>query len=290
MEFNSLTSTYTLANGNEIPCIGFGTWQSADGDEAYTAVLSALKNGYRHIDTAAAYGNEESVGRAINDFLAQSGTKREELFITTKLWNDDHGYDSTKKAIELSLKKLNLEYLDLYLIHWPNPLKFRDSWEQKNAESWRAMEEAYGAGKLKAIGVSNFCERHLEALAKTSKIAPMVNQIKICPGQPQRELCEYSRNHGMVVEGYSPLGTGGIFSSKEMQELSKKYGRSIAQICVRWSLEEGCLPLPKSVHEERIIENAKVFDFELEKSDCDLIAGLTGLEIKQNRNPDEAPF
>ena len=290
MIFNSLTSTFTLANGNKIPCIGFGTWQSTDGDEAYNAVLSALKNGYRHIDTAAAYGNEESVGRAINDFMAQSGVAREELFVTTKLWNDDHGYESTKKAIETSLKKLNLTYFDLYLIHWPNPLKFRDSWEQKNAESWRAMEEAYNAGVLKAIGVSNFCERHLEALAKTAKIAPMVNQIKICPGQAQRELCEYSRSHGMVVEGYSPLGTGGIFSSKEMQELSKKYGRSIAQICVRWSLQEGCLPLPKSVHEERIIENSKIFDFELEKSDCDLIANLTGLEIKQARNPDEAPF
>lgn len=290
MKFNSPTSTFTLANGNKIPCIGFGTWQSTDGDEAYNAVLSALKNGYRHIDTAAAYGNEESVGRAINDFLSQSGIKREELFVTTKLWNDDHGYESTKKAIETSLKKLNLTYFDLYLIHWPNPLKFRDSWEQKNAESWRAMEEAYEAGNLKAIGVSNFCERHLEALAKTAKIAPMVNQIKICPGQAQRKLCEYSRNHGMIVEGYSPLGTGGIFSSNEMQELSKKYGRSIAQICVRWSLEEGCLPLPKSVHEERIIENAKIFDFELEKSDCDLIANLTGLEIKPARNPDEAPF
>lgn len=290
MNFTSLTSTYKLSNGNEIPCIGFGTWQSEDGDEAYNAVLSALKAGYRHIDTAAAYGNEESVGKAINDFLREFGVKREELFITTKLWNDDHGYESTKKAIEFSLKSLNLTYLDLYLIHWPNPLKFRSCWEQKNAESWRAMEESYQAGLLKAIGVSNFCERHLEALSKTAKIAPMVNQIKICPGQAQRELAEYSRAHDMVVEGYSPLGTGGIFSSGEMQKLSQKYNRSIAQICIRWSLQEGCLPLPKSVNETRIIENTKVFDFELEKSDCELIAGLTDLEIKQARNPDEAPF
>ena len=290
MDCNSLTSTFTLANGNAIPCIGFGTWQSADGDEAYTAVLSALKAGYRHIDTAAAYENEESVGKAINDFLRESGVKRSELFVTTKLWNDDHGYESTKTAIQTSLKKLNLDYLDLYLIHWPNPLKFRDSWEQKNAESWRAMEESYEAGTLKALGVSNFCERHLEALAKTANIAPMVNQIKICPGQAQRELAAYSKNHGMIVEGYSPLGTGKILSSADMQRLSQKYNRSIAQLCVRWSLQEGCLPLPKSVHEERIIENAQVFDFELEKSDCDLIANLTGLEIRANRNPDEAPF
>lgn len=290
MTFTSLTSAYTLPNGNEIPCIGFGTWQSEDGDEAYNAVLSALRNGYRHIDTAKAYGNEESVGKAINDFLRESGVKREELFITTKLWNDDHGYDSTKKAIELSLKSLNLTYLDLYLIHWPNPLKFRGCWEQKNAESWRAMEESYEAGLLKAIGVSNFCERHIEALEKTAKIAPMVNQIKICPGQAQRELAAYCRNKNILVEGYSPLGTGGIFSSGEIQKLSQKYNRSIAQICIRWSLQEGCLPLPKSVREERIIENSKVFDFELEKADCDLIANLTDLEIKTARNPDEAPF
>ena len=290
MNFKSLTDTFTLANGNKIPCIGFGTWQSEDGDEAYNAVKSALKNGYRHIDTATAYENEESVGRAINDFLRESGTKREEIFVTTKLWNADHGYEETKKAIDLSLKKLNLDYLDLYLIHWPNPLKFRSCWQEKNAESWQAMEEAYEAGKIRALGVSNFCERHLEALSKTAKIAPMVNQIKVCPGQSQRELAEYSRAHGMVVEGYSPLGTGKIFSSEEMQRLSQKYNRTIAQICVRWSLQEGALPLPKSTHEERIIENARVFDCELEKSDCELIAGLTGLEIRPNRNPDEAQF
>ena len=290
MEFNSLTSAYTLANGNKIPCVGFGTWQSADGDEAYNAVLSALKNGYRHIDTATAYENEESVGRAINDFLRESGLSRSELFITTKLWNADHGYEATKKAIDLSLKKMNLDYLDLYLIHWPNPLKFRDCWEEANAGSWKAMEEAYGEGKLRALGLSNFRQHHIEALEKTAKIKPMVNQLMVCPGQAQRELCEFSRKRGMIIEGYSPMGTGKIFSSEKMQALSKKYGRTIAQICIRWSLQEGALPLPKSVHEERIIENAKVFDFELEKSDCDLIAGLTGLEIRQNRNPDEAPF
>ena len=290
MLFNSLTSTFTLSNGNKIPCIGFGTWQSENGEEAYKAVLSALRNGYRHIDTAAAYGNEESVGKAISDFLSESGVKREELFITTKLWNDDHGYESAKNAIQLSLKKLNLNYLDLYLIHWPNPLKFRSCWQEKNAESWRAMEEAYENGVLRAIGVSNFCERHLDSLSKTAKIAPMVNQIKICPGQPQKNLVEYSKKLGMIVEGYSPLGTGGIFSSAEMQSLAQKYNRSIAQICVRWSLQQGCLPLPKSVHEERIIENAKIFDFELESCDCEKIASLTDLEIKQARNPDEAPF
>lgn len=290
MEYNSLTSAFALANGNKIPCLGFGTWQSADGDEAYSAVLCALRNGYRHIDTATAYENEESVGKAINDFLRESGARREDIFVTTKLWNRDHEYDATKAAIELSLQKMGLDYLDLYLIHWPNPVKFRDHWQEANAGSWRAMEEAYEQGKLRALGLSNFRPHHIEALERTAKVAPMVNQIKVCPGQSQRELAEYSRKRGMVVEGYSPLGTGKIFSSEEMRRLSEKYGRSVAQICIRWSLQEGCVPLPKSVHERRIVENARVFDFELEKSDCDLIAGLTGLEITLNRNPDETPF
>lgn len=290
MSLTSLTSFYTLANGNKIPCLGFGTWQSQDGDEAYQAVKAALKNGYRHIDTASAYGNEESVGRAVNDFLKESGVKREELFITTKLWNGDHGYQATEKAISLSLKKLGLDYLDLYLIHWPNPIKFRDCWAEKNAESWQAMEEAYNSGKIKALGLSNFYQRHYDELIKTAKIKPMVNQIKICPGQSQSQLVDFSKEMGMVVEGYSPLGTGGIFSSTQMQEIAKKYNRTIAQICIRWSLQLGCLPLPKSVKEERIIENSKVFDFELDSSDVEKIAGLKNLEINAARNPDEAPF
>ncbi len=290
MIFKSLADSYTLSNKVKIPCIGFGTWQSEEGDEAYNAVLSALKAGYCHIDTAAAYGNEESVGKAINFYLKNSGFKRSDLFVTTKLWNADHGYESTKAAIDASLKKLNLDYLDLYLIHWPNPLKFRDCWAEKNAESWRAMEEAYKAGKLRSIGVSNFCERHLDELLKTAKVKPMVNQIKLCPGQSQDDLVAYSKKLGMVVEGYSPLGTGGIFSNAFMQELAKKYNRSIAQICIRWSLQQGYLPLPKSVTASRIAENAKVFDFELDEADCKKIAKLEGTEIIPARNPDEAPF
>lgn len=290
MDFKSLNDSYTLSNGVKIPCIGFGTWQSADGKEAYDAVLAALESGYRHIDTAAAYGNEESVGKAINDFLKASSVKREELFITTKLWNDDHGYETAKAALETSLKKLNLSYVDLYLIHWPNPLKFRDCWQEKNAESWRAMEESYKEGKTRSIGISNFREHHIVELEKTATIEPMVNQIKVCPGISQKELRKYSEEKGMLIEGYSPFGTGGIFKSEEMQALSKKYNRTIAQICIRWSLQQGVLPLPKSVSKERIAENTKVFDFELENSDCALIENLTGLEIKPNRNPDEAPF
>lgn len=286
----SLTDTLELANGTKIPCIGFGTWQSAEGDECYSAVLTALRTGYRHIDTATVYGNEESVGRAIADFMAESGVKREELFVTTKLWNDDHGYENTHAAIKLSLAKLGLSYVDLYLIHWPNPLKYRDCWQKANERSWKAMEEAYEAGKLRAIGISNFYERHIDVLMQSAKIPPMVNQIKLCPGQTQDVLVSYCKRLRMVVEAYSPLGTGGIFSNTFMKALSEKYDRSIAQLCIRWSLQQGYVPLPKSVTPERIAENAQVFDFALDVADCKAIAELVGLDIKPARNPDEAPF
>lgn len=288
--FSSLKSTYELSNGTKIPCVGFGTWQSPDGEEAYNAVLSALRAGYRHIDTATAYGNEKSVGKAIRDYLEESGTKREEIFVTTKLWNGDHGYENTKRAITSSLESLGLDFVDLYLIHWPNPLKFRSCWQQANAGSWKAMEEAYKEGKLKAIGISNFCERHIDELLKTAEIVPMANQIKICPGIAQKNLADYSRSLGMIVEGYSPFGTGGVFKNEEMKILAQKYGKTVAQICVRWSLQQNVVPLPKSVSKERIEENAKIFDFELSAEDCELISNLKNLEIRPVRNPDEAEF
>ncbi|MBQ6782098.1 MAG: aldo/keto reductase [Treponema sp.] len=290
MQFSSLTDSYMLANGVQIPCIGFGTWQSEDGDEAYNAVKTALQNGYRHIDTATAYGNEKSVGAAIKDFCKENNVRREDLFITTKLWNDDHGYEATQAAIKKSLQLLGVSYVDLYLIHWPNPIKFRDCWAQKNAESWKAMEEAYKAGQLRAIGISNFYGRHITELMKTATIAPMVNQIKLCPGQTQDALVDYCRRANMVLEAYSPLGTGGIFSNPFMRELAQKYDRSIAQICIRWSLQQGYLPLPKSVTPKRIAENTRVFDFELEEADCKAIGELEGAEIRLARNPDEAEF
>lgn len=289
-DFKSLESVFSLSNGVKMPCLGFGTWQSSDGEEAYNAVLSALRLGYRHIDTAAAYGNEKSVGRAIADFLKESSVSRSDLFITTKLWNEDHGYENAKKAIEVSLEKLGLDYLDLYLIHWPNPVKFRSCWQKANAESWAAMEEAVDAGKIRAIGISNFCERHIDELLKTAKIKPMVNQIKVCPGQPQKQLADYSRSLGMVVEGYSPLGTGGIFKNAEIKQLAEKYGRTVAQVCIRWCLQQGVVPLPKSVNPARIEENSKIFDFNLSDEDLERIANLKNLEIRPVRNPDEADF
>lgn len=264
-----------LVNGVEIPVIGFGTWQVQNGQEAYQAVLCALQNGYTHIDTAAVYGNEESVGKAILD----SGIPRERLFITTKLWNQFRGYEETIEAVETSLRKLKLDYIDLYLIHWPNPLKYRDCWEEKNSESWRAMEDLYQMGKIKAIGVSNFLIHHLEALKKTQRIAPMVNQIKLFPGLQQEELCRYCEKEQIVLEAYSPFGTGRIFEVQELKELAQKYNKTVAQICIRYAIQKNRIPLPKSVTRERILSNLKVFDFELEEADVaflDLLPNYVG--------------
>ncbi len=276
---------YKLANGVEIPCIGFGTWQTPDGDVAVEAVKAAIKAGYTHLDTAQAYGNEESVGKAIRE----SGVKREDLFITTKLWNASHSYDLAMSSFEESIHKLGVDYVDLYLIHWPNPIQVRDRWEEANAETWKAMEELYEAGKIRAIGISNFRQHHIDALLKTAKVKPMVNQIRLCPGETQDELVAYSREKGMILEAYSPLGTGKIFEVPEMKQLAEKYGKSIAQICVRWSLQQGYLPLPKSVTASRIAENIDVFDFALEEADVQLIAGLKGC-VGLSGDPDTMPF
>ena len=281
----TLTSTYTLSNEVSIPCIGFGTWQSPDGEIAKNAVLSAISAGYRHIDTAAAYGNEGSVGEAIRE----SGINRKDLFITTKLWNTDHGYDTTMRAFEHSMKLLGLDYLDLYLIHWPNPIKFRDCWQKANAGSWKAFEELYRAGRIRALGVSNFLPHHIDALMETAEIAPMVNQIRLCPGETQDAVVSYCREHHILVEAYSPMGTGKIFKVPQMTALAEKYQRSVAQICIRWSLQMGFLPLPKSVTPARIAENAQVFDFELDEADVTLIASLKGC-CGESQDPDQIHF
>ena len=279
-----LTDTFVLSNGVEIPCVGFGVWQADDGEEAYNAVKCALEVGYRHIDTAAAYNNEKSVGRAIRD----SGIAREEIFVTSKLNNPMHGYEKTLQAFEQTMSDLNLDYLDLYLIHWPNPIHFRDSWQSANAGSWKAFEELYQAGRIRSIGVSNFCERHIDELLKTAIIAPMVNQIKLCPGVTQPGVVDYCKDHNILLQAYSPLGTGKIFDVEEMKYFADKYQRTIAQICIRWSLQMGFLPLPKSVTPSRIEENSRVFDFDLEVDDIETIANLKGCGTA--RNPDETSF
>lgn len=289
-KLTSLKDTYTLNNGREIPALGFGTWQSKDGEEAYNAVYAALDCGYVHIDTATAYSNEESVGRAVNDYLKKSGRKREELFITTKLQNPDHGYERTKKAIEKSLALLGLDYIDLYLIHWPNPIMYRDNWKEMNAESWRAMEEAVRDGKILSLGLSNFRSHHIDALIENAGIMPVINQIKFCPSINQRETAEYSRKKNMLLEAYSPLGTGAVLSDSVMKEIADKYNKSTAQVAIRYSLQSGYIPLPKSVNKDRIRDNADVYDFELSEEDISRIASLKIESLNPPRDPDATPF
>ncbi|MEJ1313537.1 aldo/keto reductase [Latilactobacillus sakei] len=281
----TLTTTYTLANGVQIPVLGFGTWQTPDGDTAIKSVKAALEAGYRHIDTAQAYQNEAGVGTAIQE----SGVARQDLFLTTKIWNANHSYDLTMQSFEESLQKLQTDYVDLLLIHWPNPIDFRDNWEAANAETWRAMEELYNAGKAKAIGVSNFRAHHLEALKKTAKVQPMVNQIFLAPGELEAETVQYSRDNGLLLEAYSPLGTGKIFDVPEMKTLVAKYQRSIPQIALRRSLQHGFLPLPKSVHANYIQENTQLFDFELTPEDMQTIDQLDGV-VGKAKDPDTATF
>lgn len=276
---------YTLSNGVLIPVIGFGTWQTPDDETSIHAVLTALQAGYRHIDTAQGYRNEETVGKAVRE----SGIPREEVFITSKLDNPNHGYDNTMKSFEQTLQKLGTDYLDLFLIHWPNPLQYRSTWQQTNAETWKAFEELYEAGRIKAIGVSNFRQHHIDELMKTAKIPPMVNQIRICPGETQNDLVLYCRERNILLEAYSPLGTGQIFKVPEMAEIAVKYEKTIAQVCIRWSLQNGFLPLPKSGTESCICENLDVFDFELSADDVSMIAGLTGC-VGLSKDPDSVPW
>lgn len=266
---NKLTDTFTLKNGYEIPCIGYGTWQVEDGDVAINAVKEALKRGYRHIDTAAVYGNEVSVGRAIKE----SGINREELFITSKVWNTERGYEKALAAFEESLKKLGLDYLDLYLIHWPaSPSRFENA-DELNLGTWKALTELYKAGRIKAIGVSNFLPHHLEPLVKT-EIVPMVNQIEFHPGYMQSEAVEYCKKHSILIEAWSPLGRGEMLSNETLIKIAAKYDKSVAQLCIRWCLQNGALPLPKSITPSRIEENTKVFDFEISKEDMETINAM----------------
>lgn len=275
---------FELSNGVRIPCIGFGTWQSRDG-EGVAAVKSALEAGYRLIDTAAAYGNELSVGAAIRE----SCVPRNQIFITSKLRNSAHGYDATMEAFEWSTQKLGTDYLDLYLIHWPNPLQFRPIWKEATRGTWRAFEALYRAGRIRAIGVSNFMPHHIKMLMETAAIQPMVNQLKLCPGITQDAAVEYCRARGILVEAYSPFGTGSIFSAPEIREIAARYRKSIGQVCLRWSLQMGYLPLPKSGNPARIRENLDVLDFDLSEEDMAKIASLKG-SCGEAPDPDATNF
>ena len=281
---NRLTDTFKLHNGVEIPCVGFGTWKAPDGETAYNAVRRALEVGYRHIDTAAAYKNEESIGKAIKD----SGIPREEIFVTSKLWNTERGYEKALAAFDKTMERLGLDYLDLYLIHWPAAAHQHDNWDELNQGSWKALIELYRAGKIRAIGVSNFKPHHLESLVK-SEVVPMINQIEIHPGHFTYETVEYCRKYNMLIEAWSPLGSGALLGNELLAGIAEKYGKSVAQVCLRWCLQQGTLPLPKSVTPERIEANTDIFDFELSEDDMNEIntmekTGFSGFD------PDEVDF
>jgi len=281
---NKMSDDFILSNGYKIPCVGFGTWQTPDGATAVSSVKAALTSGYKHIDTAAVYGNEKSVGTGISE----SKVSREELFVTSKVWNKDRGYEKTIAAFNKTLDDLGLDYLDLYLIHWPANAKQFSNWDEINLETWRAMTKLYKEGKIRSIGVSNFLPHHLKSLMKT-EIPPMVNQIEFHPGQMQNETVDYCKKHNMLVEAWSPLGTGRMLSNETLKEISAKYNKSVAQLCIRWCLQNEVLPLPKSVTPSRIKENTEIFDFVISDED---ISTINSMEYcgGSGMNPDEVKF
>ncbi|MCU9811852.1 aldo/keto reductase [Paraclostridium sp. AKS81] len=276
---------YLLNNNYKIPNIGFGTFRTPSGEETEKSVIDAIKSGYRHIDCAAAYGNEKSVGEAIR----KSGVAREELFITSKLWNDDKGYENTLAAFNRTLEDLQLDYLDLYLIHWPIAKASKNNWQEANSESWRALEELYKQGKVKAIGVSNFLGHHLDPLLKTAKIKPMVNQIEIHLGMLQEETVKFCEENNILVEAWAPFSNGQIFNNPVLKEIADQYKKSVAQISLRWIIQKGIIPLPKSVTPERIKNNLDVFDFEIKAQDVEKIDRLTDCG-SSGLHPDEVDF
>ena len=255
----TIKDTTTLHNGVKMPWLGIGVFKVEDGQELVNSLKFAIKNGYRSIDTAAIYGNEESVGQAIRDSLDETTITREDLFITSKVWNDDLGYHSTIAAYEASLKKLGLDYLDLYLIHWPVEGKYKDA--------WRALETLYKEGKIRAIGVSNFQIHHLENLMQAAEIKPMINQVEYHPRLAQMELNAYCKENGIQLEAWSPLMQGQLLDNPTLHDIATKYNKTIAQVILRWDLQNGVVTIPKSTKEHRIISNSNVFDFILSEED-----------------------
>ena len=256
-----------LYNGVKVPEIGFGTWHIKEEKTLENSISWALESGYKHIDTASKYCNEEFIGKT----LKKLKIPRDEIFITSKLWNTDKGYNQTIKAFNETLKRLKTDYLDLYLIHWPKKYK---NWKEDNIETWKAMEMLYKQGKIKAIGVSNFLVQHLEALLKDIDIPPMINQIEYHPGFMQKETVEYCKKNNIIIEAWSPLGSGSMLDNEQLKEIANKYNKSVAQICIKWCLQNGIVTLPKSTNKDRIKENINVYNFNISTDDMNFINSM----------------
>ncbi|MCM8509725.1 aldo/keto reductase [Bacillus amyloliquefaciens] len=276
-----LQAKATLHNGVEMPWFGIGVFKVKEGAELVNAVKTALVHGYRSVDTAAIYGNEEGVGEGIRQGLQEAGLKREDIFVTSKVWNADLGYEETLKAFDTSLEKLGLDYLDLYLIHWPV--------EGKYIDAWRALETLYRDGRIKAIGVSNFQIHHLKHLMKETEIKPMINQVEYHPRLTQKELLAFCTEQGIQLEAWSPLMQGQLLDHPVLQEIAEKYGKSAAQVILRWDLQNGVITIPKSTKKHRIEENANVFDFELSADDMKRIDDLNE-NLRVGPDPDNFDF
>ncbi|AKP76034.1 putative oxidoreductase YtbE [Priestia megaterium Q3] len=278
---NHLRDTVTLHNGVKMPWLGLGVFKVEEGPELVNAVKTAIVKGYRSIDTAAIYENEEGVGEGIRQGLKEAGLSREDIFVTSKVWNADLGYEETLAAYETSLQKLGLEYLDLYLIHWPVEGKYK--------EAWKALETLYKEEKLRAVGVSNFQIHHLEDLMKDGEVKPVINQVEYHPRLTQKELHAFCQKHDIQLEAWSPLMQGELLDNDVLKEIAEKHGKSVAQIILRWDLQNGVVTIPKSTKEHRIVENSSLFDFELDAEDVSKIN-----ELNQNHrvgpDPDNFDF
>ncbi|MFX0555986.1 aldo/keto reductase [Maribacter sp. CXY002] len=261
-KINGLQGTFKLHNGVEMPYLGLGTYQAENNQEVIDSVKDALEIGYRHIDTASIYKNEEGVGQGIKE----SQVTRKDIFLVTKVWNSDQGYESTLQSFEDSINRLQVDYLDLLLIHWPVKEKYKDT--------WRAMEYLYKQKKVRAIGVSNFLQHHLEDLMTTANIVPMVNQMEFHPYVVQQALLDFCNKNTIQYEAWSPFMQGKVFGLDICKELAEKYGKSVAQIILRWNLQKGVVTIPKSIHKDRIVSNADIFDFELSEKDMAYLDSL----------------
>jgi diketogulonate reductase-like aldo/keto reductase len=271
----NVLKNHILENGMNLPLLGYGTAESKNSQETIVKIKAALNCGYRLFDTAKAYDNEESLGIALQEYLGEnSSITRKDLIISSKVANEDQGYYSTLKAFEASINKLQLDYLDIYLIHWPIPKAHEKDYIDLNQETWQAMEELYFDQKVRAIGVCNFLARHIKQISDGAAIKPMINQIEIHPQYQEKELVDYCQRQGIVVEGWGPFRAGQIFDVVLLQQISQKYGKSVSQICIRWSLQSGIIPLPKASSVARMLENLDVFNFSIENEDMRLIDSL----------------